>query len=107
LNHEPALGIDFATHPGKPLRRPIFRPSQGYHRSLMKMDTSPLSRQLSLRLDQLTREIHRSLEEVRRYIQELEEVEQSAHLGQTQTGQDFTQLLKNTLDRPGPSSRRS
>lgn len=67
------------------------------------METSPLSRQFGIRLDQLNQDIHRSLEQVRRHIQALEEVEQQAQTSRTGSGQkDFADLLKESLEETEP-----
>jgi len=75
----------------------------------MEMETSPLSRQFGIRLDQLNKDIHRSLEQVRRHIQALEEVEQqtpSPRAGAERA--NFADLLKDSMDKsePPPSSPR-
>ena len=72
------------------------------------METSPLSRQFGIRLDQLNQDIHRSLEQVRRHIQALEEVEQQAQTSRTGSGQqNFADLLKESLkETESPASSR-
>lgn len=64
------------------------------------MDTSPLSRHFDIRLEKLTQEIHDGLREVRRHIQELEEVEKNAQSGDS--GQSFAELLKNSIEKRNP-----
>ncbi len=69
------------------------------------MDTSPLSRHFDIRLEKLNQEIHDSLQKVRRHIQELEEVEKNVQSGDS--GQNFADLLKNSIEKrnpPPPSS---
>lgn len=67
------------------------------------METSPLSRQFGIRLDQLNQDIHRSLAQVRRHIQALEEVEQQAQTSRTGSGQqDFADLLKESMEETEP-----
>jgi hypothetical protein len=66
------------------------------------MANPPVSPQLSHRLDQLTQDIRCSLAQVRRHIQELEQVEQ-ADLAPGQGGQGFSTLLKSALSEAGTS----
>jgi hypothetical protein len=67
------------------------------------METSPLSRQFGIRLDQLNQDIHRSLEQVRRHIQALEEVEQQAQTSRTESSQpNFADLLKESIEGAEP-----
>lgn len=71
------------------------------------MENSPISPQLNRRLDQLTQEIRCSLAQVRRHIQELEQVER-ADLPPEQTNGDFSALLKEALAAlPGAATRAS
>jgi hypothetical protein len=60
------------------------------------MADSPVSPQLTRRLDQLTQEIRCSLAQVRRHIEELEQVER-ADLPPEQSKGDFSALLKEAL----------
>ena len=72
------------------------------------MENSPISHQFDIRLARLNQEIHDSLAQVRRHLQELEQVEQSAQMGKPRTGQDFAELLKQSMeqrDPPASSSR--
>lgn len=72
------------------------------------METTPLSPLLSTRLARLSQEIHGTLEEVRRHIQELEKVEECVQLAQEQASADFAALLKEALNRSfSPGARPS
>jgi len=64
------------------------------------MDVSPLSRQFGSRLEKLNQEIHEGLQKVRKHLQELEEVEQSAR--SDKAGQTFSELLKSFTARQKP-----
>jgi hypothetical protein len=69
------------------------------------MENAPISPQLNRRLDQLTEEIRYSLAQVRRHIEELEQVER-ADLPSEQTNGDFSALLREALaSLPGAAPR--
>lgn len=71
------------------------------------MENSPISQQFDIRLARLNQEIHASLAQVRRHLQELEQVEQSAQTGKTRNGQGFAELLKQSMERRDPPASSS
>ena len=62
------------------------------------MDSTPIAHEFGHRLDQLDREIHQGLAQVRRHLQELQAAEEKAGTPSALAGQGFAEVLRSTLD---------